>query len=179
MSAFNFEELKRHIGHKIECVVYGGNQNVALECMDCNEVLLDYDKDEEEDSEDTDAYLEYLASQQDGEEDEDDMCCCPECCPDFYNEMDEEEILYDTINAFRTNTVHRHWRGNFYYVEGIAKDALTHEYVVVYHALYGDGEKFVRPFADFIAVIPEENQKDNVTGQTFRFEPVIFDTDEE
>lgn len=48
MSAFNYDELKRHVGHKITCVTYGEGQNVAIECEDCNEVLLDYDKDETE-----------------------------------------------------------------------------------------------------------------------------------
>ncbi len=48
MSAFNYDELKRHVGHKIVCVTYGEGQNVAIECEDCNEVLLDYDKDETE-----------------------------------------------------------------------------------------------------------------------------------
>ena len=48
MSAFNYDELKRHVGHTITCVTYGEGQNVAIECEDCNEVLLDYDKDETE-----------------------------------------------------------------------------------------------------------------------------------
>ena len=48
MSAFNYDELKRHAGHKITCVTYGEGQNVAIECEDCNEVLLDYDKNETE-----------------------------------------------------------------------------------------------------------------------------------
>lgn len=49
MSAFNYEELKRHVGHKIVCVAYGDPEepaNVAIECEDCGEVLLDYDRDE-------------------------------------------------------------------------------------------------------------------------------------
>ena len=51
MSVFAFEELKIHIGHKIVCVSYGEEddpENVAIECEDCNEVLLDFDKQEEE-----------------------------------------------------------------------------------------------------------------------------------
>ena len=50
MGAIDFNDLKRHIGHKIECVSYcdGENpeatMNVAIECETCNEVLLDYDK---------------------------------------------------------------------------------------------------------------------------------------
>jgi hypothetical protein len=47
MSAFNHEELLRHAGHNIACVTYGEGENVALECEDCNEVLLDYDRPSE------------------------------------------------------------------------------------------------------------------------------------
>lgn len=50
MGAWNFEQLKQHIGHKIVCVGYGREEtvNVAIECEDCNEVLFDFDKDEED-----------------------------------------------------------------------------------------------------------------------------------
>ena len=55
MSASNYKELLKHVGHKIVCVKYGNPpwniddslpicQNVAIECETCNEVLLDYDK---------------------------------------------------------------------------------------------------------------------------------------
>ena len=57
MSVNNFEELKKHIGHKIVCVSYAYQnlnvaeskkkiRNVAIECETCNEVLLDFDKEE-------------------------------------------------------------------------------------------------------------------------------------
>lgn len=44
MSAFNYLELKNHLGHDIVCVEYANGVNVAIECETCNEVLLDYDK---------------------------------------------------------------------------------------------------------------------------------------
>jgi len=45
MSVGNFKELEAHKGHKIVCVSYGlPIQNIAIECEDCNEILLDYDK---------------------------------------------------------------------------------------------------------------------------------------
>lgn len=45
MSATNFKDLKNHLGHKIERVSYGDPIcNVAVECITCGEVLLDYDK---------------------------------------------------------------------------------------------------------------------------------------
>ena len=45
MSVYDFESLRGHVGHKIACVMYG-EQNVAIECEDCHEVLIDYDKEE-------------------------------------------------------------------------------------------------------------------------------------
>jgi len=46
MSVNNFKELYGHIGHKIEVVTYGNPaQNVAIECINCNEVLIDFDKE--------------------------------------------------------------------------------------------------------------------------------------
>lgn len=58
MSVANYEELRRHIGHRVVVVCYGEEgqdpHNVAIECEDCNEVLLDYDHPdiaEEEDDE--------------------------------------------------------------------------------------------------------------------------------
>jgi len=51
MSVNNFDDLIEHVNHKIEIAIYkdqkGEPVNVAIECLDCNEVLLDYDKDEE------------------------------------------------------------------------------------------------------------------------------------
>lgn len=46
MSVSNIKELSAHIGHDIECVAYTNGTvvyNVALECRDCNEVLLNFD----------------------------------------------------------------------------------------------------------------------------------------
>ena len=50
MAVSNYEELSSHVGHKIECVYYGDGKeivNVSLECTDCNEVIMDFDKPDE------------------------------------------------------------------------------------------------------------------------------------
>ena len=44
MSTTNKKDLSAHIGHDLECVEYGDNENVAVECIDCNEVLIDFDE---------------------------------------------------------------------------------------------------------------------------------------
>lgn len=42
MTITNYNELRNHAGHAVEIVVYGDEAGVALECLDCNEVLLDF-----------------------------------------------------------------------------------------------------------------------------------------
>ena len=44
-----YYDLKKHLGHKIVIVGYGGDEdgdwaNIAIECEDCNEVLVDFDQ---------------------------------------------------------------------------------------------------------------------------------------
>jgi len=46
MSANSFSDLMAHIGHDLECVTYeneGIVYNVAIECLDCQEIVLDFD----------------------------------------------------------------------------------------------------------------------------------------
>ena len=50
MSATCYNDLIRHHGHLLVISVYGASgsvnsgQNAAIECYDCNEVLLDFDR---------------------------------------------------------------------------------------------------------------------------------------
>ena len=49
-----YHDLREHIGHKIECVCYGGDEdgepeNIALECEDCGCVLVDFNHPDMED----------------------------------------------------------------------------------------------------------------------------------
>lgn len=40
-----YQKIHEHIGHDIQCVSYGTYEdNVSIECMDCNEVIIDEDK---------------------------------------------------------------------------------------------------------------------------------------
>jgi ribosomal protein S27E len=44
-----FEDLRRHVGHKIECVCYSDGKTVygvSLECVTCGEVLVSFDNPE-------------------------------------------------------------------------------------------------------------------------------------
>ncbi|MCX6791152.1 MAG: DUF1653 domain-containing protein, partial [Candidatus Gribaldobacteria bacterium] len=43
--------------------------------------------------------------------------------------------------------VYQHYKGNFYEVLGVARHSETLEEMVVYKALYGDNDVWVRPLA--------------------------------
>ena len=61
---------------------------------------------------------------------------------------------------------YRHFKGNVYRVLHIAKNTETLEDMVVYQAMYGDRDIWVRPKAMFEEVIERD-------GKTFRrFEPI-------
>ena len=60
--------------------------------------------------------------------------------------------------------IYRHFKGNKYEVVGIARNSETLENMVVYRALYGDGELWVRPVSMW-------NEKVECDGKAYtRFE---------
>lgn len=66
--------------------------------------------------------------------------------------------------------VYRHFKGKLYYVEGIATHSETREQLVVYRALYGDRQLYVRPLEMFLSPVDREKYPD--VKQQFRFEAV-------
>lgn len=52
-----FDKILKHMGHPIECVYYGESDcpaNVAVECLLCNEVIVDCDADGDADQQGSD-----------------------------------------------------------------------------------------------------------------------------
>ena len=53
---------------------------------------------------------------------------------------------------------YRHFKGNAYEVIAVAKHSETLEPLVVYRALYGDGDVWVRPLAEFTDTVTREGK---------------------
>lgn len=72
------------------------------------------------------------------------------------------------MNQIVPKKVYQHFKGNLYYVHGIATHTENGEKLVIYQALYGDFGLWARPLSMFCERI-EEHAVGNVTGQKYRF----------
>ena len=53
---------------------------------------------------------------------------------------------------------YRHFKGNIYRLVGIAKDSETLEEMIVYQAMYGDGQLWVRPKEMFFGKVERDGK---------------------
>lgn len=65
---------------------------------------------------------------------------------------------------------YRHFKGNYYRVENIAFDCEDMREKVIYRALYGDQDLWIRDKEDFLSEVG--NRQDNITNQKYRFEVI-------
>ena len=63
---------------------------------------------------------------------------------------------------------YRHFKDRLYQVMAVARHAGTDEKMVVYQAMYGDEEIWVRPYSEFVGEVDREKYPDAV--QKYRFE---------
>ena len=72
------------------------------------------------------------------------------------------------MRELKIHAIYHHFKGNRYYVEGVARDSETGEEMVVYRQLYGDRALWVRPKSMFLSEVDREKYPN--APQKYRFE---------
>ena len=72
------------------------------------------------------------------------------------------------MRELQIGRVYRHFKGDYYLVEGIANDSETGAPFVIYRKLYGDGWLWLRPLEMFLSKVEKEKYPD--CPQEYRFE---------
>ena len=72
------------------------------------------------------------------------------------------------MQELKIHGIYKHFKGDYYIVEDIAKDSETKEEMVVYRSLYEDGGLWVRPKAMFLSKVDHKKYPD--VKQKYRFE---------
>ncbi len=72
------------------------------------------------------------------------------------------------MRNIKIHGIYRHFKGNYYLVEEIAKNSETLEDMVVYRKLYEDGSCWIRPLKDFLEEV--DHDKYPKVKQKYRFE---------
>ena len=67
------------------------------------------------------------------------------------------------MQELKIKGIYRHFKGDYYLVEDIALHSETMEKMVVYRALYGDQQLYIRPYDMFLEEV-------NRNGKKYRFE---------
>ena len=68
----------------------------------------------------------------------------------------------------KINGIYKHFKGDYYILEDVATHSETKEKFIVYGALYGNNELYIRPYDMFLSEVDRVKYPD--VEQKYRFE---------
>ena len=72
------------------------------------------------------------------------------------------------MQTIQIGRIYRHFKGDYYLVEAVAKDSETNTDMVIYRKLYGDGWLWVRPLSMFLSKVDRDKYPE--VSQEYRFQ---------
>ena len=72
------------------------------------------------------------------------------------------------MQTIQIGRIYRHFKGDYYLVEAVARDSETNADMVIYRKLYGDGGLWVRPLYMFLGKV--DLDKYPAVSQEYRFQ---------
>ena len=72
------------------------------------------------------------------------------------------------MNKLKIHGIYRHFKGDYYLVEAVARDSETNADMVIYRKLYGDGGLWVRPLSMFLSKVDRDKYPE--VSQEYRFQ---------
>ena len=72
------------------------------------------------------------------------------------------------MDRLKINGIYKHFKGDYYILEGIGIHSETKEKYVIYRGLYGENEVYLRPYDMFFEKV--DRQKYPNVKQEYRFE---------
>lgn len=72
------------------------------------------------------------------------------------------------MQTIQIGRIYRHFKGDYYLVEAVARDSETNADMVIYRKLYGDGGLWVRPLSMFLSKV--DRDKYPAVSQKYRFQ---------